>query len=226
MNHASTFDNLAASAANGIQVQQNLSTVGATGVAGNLFLDGDADGTAAAGATANNIVFSPNVSLTATGPVGSAEITLQAKTGGMTDPGALTLAAQSGVTINSNLTTGTGGPGAPLTINADTDANQTGTFFVSTIGLRRRSEFHEQSAGHHGGRCRSVDGSHGPGDAHFRHSHDAPAHVRGERDLIGIGAAASARIFRSPMPRSATSSTRRESSRSATWPIRATCTPR
>ena len=73
VNHASTFDQLSASADNGIQVQQNLTTVGASGppaVAGNLTLDGDADNTAAAGATANNLVFSPNVILTAGGPAG------------------------------------------------------------------------------------------------------------------------------------------------------------
>ena len=110
-------------------MQKNLTTVGAPGVPGNLSLDGDADNTAAVGATANSIVFNPNVVLTAGGPAGNGAITLAARTGGMTDTGALTLDAKNGVTINSNLTTG-----AILTINADTDANQTGTFTLSTLG--------------------------------------------------------------------------------------------
>ena len=129
VNHASTFDELSASADNGIQVQQNLTTVGAAGVAGNLFLDGDADNQAASSSPADNIVFSPNVILTAGG---TGTITLQAKTGKMSDTGALTLDAHNGVTINSNLTTGTATPGAMLTINADTDANQIGTFTLDT----------------------------------------------------------------------------------------------
>ncbi len=107
---ASTFDELSANADNGIQVQQNLTTVGAAGVAGNLSLNGDADHAAASVAAADNIVFSPNVILTAGGPAGLGGITLTAQTGGMTDTGALTLDAQNGVTINSNLTTGTAAP--------------------------------------------------------------------------------------------------------------------
>src|SRR5205085_1096902 len=82
VNHASKFDELSASADNGIQVQQNLTTVGASGVAGNLSLDGDADHHAAATSPADNIVFSPNVILTAGG---TGAITLSAQTEGMTD---------------------------------------------------------------------------------------------------------------------------------------------
>lgn len=102
---ASTFNALAASADDGINITQNISTD-----VGGLTLDGDADDGAD---TNDNISTAAGTTLTSFG-----NIALDATTGGISSAGDLTLNARSGVTINDNLTT----TGA-LAINADTNNN-------------------------------------------------------------------------------------------------------
>ncbi|MBI3864664.1 MAG: hypothetical protein HY290_22530, partial [Planctomycetia bacterium] len=126
VNNPSNFHALTARAHNGINVQQNLTTVGSGVVAGAISLDGDFDNAAAPGTPADNIVFNPGVTITS-----SDSITLKAQTSKMTDTGNLTLNAVKDVTIQSNLTTNTTTPGAGLAINADTDTDAAGTFTVT-----------------------------------------------------------------------------------------------
>ena len=126
-NIPSTFNALSAHAANGINVNANITTT-----SGNLTLDGDFDDTPHSDpVTANDAITIANgVTLTAgTVPLTPATMALDATTGGIIGEGAVTLNATSDITINDDIFTGTVVQGA-FTINADTDGDGQSNFIL------------------------------------------------------------------------------------------------
>ncbi|MEL6108206.1 MAG: hypothetical protein AAFU85_19445, partial [Planctomycetota bacterium] len=109
------FSGLAASAADGVTVNGDLTTS-----VGDLSIDGDSNNTVDGD---DQIVFAAGVQITAAG-----QLTLDAASGQMLASGTLDLLAADGISIGDSLTGTTG----DLTINADTDANdQIGTLSVA-----------------------------------------------------------------------------------------------
>ena len=104
----STFDSLIALADNGINVNQDLTTV-----VDGLSLDGN-----------NNIQFANGVKLTSEG-----SITLKTATGNMTGAGALTLNAKNGISVLNSLTTA-----GLTTLDADTDNTGVGGNVIVAAG--------------------------------------------------------------------------------------------
>lgn len=124
----STFSTLTAKAANGIEVNADLTTT-----AGALTLDGDSDNAVDALSGTDNISFASATTLTSAGDISlsatnggittAGDLTLNATngitmTGAMTGAGAISLSANSGVTLNSGIST----TGA-LAIEADADGS-------------------------------------------------------------------------------------------------------
>ena len=101
---SATFNELTASANDGISVAGSLATD-----SGNLSLDGDANDT---NESNDQLFFAATATVTSAGA-----LTLGATGGGIQSPGALTLEAADGITIEDSLTTS-----GDLTLNADTDA--------------------------------------------------------------------------------------------------------
>lgn len=110
---ASTFNALDVNADDRISVNVDITTD-----TGDLTLDGDVDNAADAN---DDITFAAGVTLSSAN-----SLTLDATIGNMTGAGGLTLNANNGITLNDNLTTA----GATI-INADLDANGTGTFTIA-----------------------------------------------------------------------------------------------
>ncbi len=109
-------DSLSASASDGININQNI-----TADSGNLLLEGDA-GDAADGT--DNLSMSNGLTFSAAG-----SISLGATNGGVNAAGALTLNAQTGISIADAYTAFGAGS---LLANADTDGDGTGTFTASS----------------------------------------------------------------------------------------------
>ncbi len=101
LNNPSTFDSLSVLADNGVAVNTDVSTD-----TGNLAMDGDANNTADG---LDSIAFADGVQVSSAGA-----LSLDATTGDMNGAGTLVLNANSGATINDNLTTA-----GNLTFNAD-----------------------------------------------------------------------------------------------------------
>ena len=111
---ASSFKSLVASANNGVNVSQNLTTT-----VGDLSLNGDSDGTVG---SQDGVSVGFNRTISSAG-----KLTLRATNGGASSTSGATLLANNGI----DLLDGFGSSGL-LTINADNDADGTGVLLVST----------------------------------------------------------------------------------------------
>ena len=116
-NTASTFNALTANADDRLSVN-----IGITTDTGNLALDGDADNAAD---TNDDTVIAAGITLASAG-----SMTIGGTTGGITGSGAVTLNADSGLTLSDGYT-GSGN----ADFKADNDSNGVGNFVASTINV-------------------------------------------------------------------------------------------